>query len=219
MADQPEGFLQSLARCQVVIPPGPMAVPSHPRQQGLIQSTPALEHDRRPSETPPPEIDAAIWVLSEARQHRCPPPADALAQAITTLCSGGGHGIQFGHSLLGAGTPVARAKLLADCSPDECRRILRGQTLLQEMEGWRKSGAQYASAVRLWGRLARAVQQPDWPPSAAVLDALVVAVANGNALVRYCSHIRSALRSRPKADLEVRAGGWRRKFPICVQNA
>ena len=129
---------------------------------------------------------AALVVLGEARRS-CTAPAPpvltaALVAAARCSCFPGGEPCD---------APREEAKR---------RRIeahgaqhLHLRTLWVEFTSWRRSAAQYASAVRLWGEAAAVLKEPCWPPSEAVLDVFVGLFRNGNTLQRYVSHVRSVL--------------------------
>ena len=68
------------------------------------------------------------------------------------------------------------------------------ELLRRELCGWHRSAYKYASAVRLWGQVARGLGVPPWPPTDSVLGAFAFAVQNGNTLMTYCTQVRAALR-------------------------
>ena len=148
---------------------------------------------RRPaSRAAADEFSAAVEVLVQARAQRLAPPADVLAQSISVICRAPAAGLPDGAAA--SALPSARAQWLAQIPAQRRDDVLRGRLLLQEMENWRQSGPGYASAVRLWGKLAAATGVPEWPPDQVVLSALVFAVQRASTLSRYCSHLRSTLR-------------------------
>ena len=138
------------------------------------------------------EVSAAVNVLVQARAGGMAPPSEALACAISVVCRAQGPVWPEGPSE--SALPSARANWLAQATAQQRERLLHGRVLLQELENWRQSGPSYASAVRLWGRLATATGVPEWPPDQTVLAALVFAVPRASTLSRYCSHVRSVLR-------------------------
>ena len=72
--------------------------------------------------------------------------------------------------------------------------MLEEYGIWRELAQWRRSGAQYASAIQLWGRAAAQAQEPPWPPSNATLDAYGFFFRNGESFARYVSHVRAVLR-------------------------
>jgi len=74
------------------------------------------------------------------------------------------------------------------------QELLLEETIWREIGQWRRSANQYASAVALWGRAAKAVRCLPWPPSSAALHAFGFYFCSGVSLGVYCSHIRAALR-------------------------
>ena len=142
-----------------------------------------------------PSVDcvaAAVDVLVQARARNAAPPSIAMAEAIAVVCKAPAAMVL--ESGPDSSLPSARAEWLAGASEQTRASLLRGRLLLQELENWKKSGPQYASAVRLWGKLAEAAGAPEWPPDEVVLSALVFAVPRASTLSRYCSHLRSTLR-------------------------
>ena len=170
-----------------------------------ISSTPATvpgtrpvgpDRDAAPEPAAQPDTDAfraAVIILVHARSHCTAPPSDAFAKAITVICASGAY-VGEVSAALGSATPLVRANWLAQATARSRGMTLHGRVLLQEMQNWRQSAPQYASAIRLWGKLARIIGQPEWPPTERVLEALTFAVQRATTLSRYCSHIRSCLR-------------------------
>jgi hypothetical protein len=92
--------------------------------------------------------------------------------------------------------PHQRANWL-QCMPrtlrDSVLTMLEEDAIWLELGQWRKSAAQYASAVQLWGRAASLIQSDAWPPCQRVLEVFVFFFRNGDSLANYISHLRSVL--------------------------
>ena len=129
---------------------------------------------------------AALVLLGEARRARAAPAPAVLAAAVAAAA-----GCSCPPGAAPTGKPREEVKRPRREAVAENHLCL--QTLWVEFAGWRRSAAQYASAVRLWGEAAGSIGAPSWPPSEAVLNAFVGLFRNGNTLQRYVSHLRSVL--------------------------
>ena len=137
---------------------------------------------------------AALGLLAAARfRGACMEPKD-LADAVQTLGRVTPEELQVAwarrHGGAG-GNPRERAlQLVGNMSEFAATQEL----LRRELCGWHRSAYKYASAVRLWGQVARGLGVPPWPPTDSVLGAFAFAVQNGNTLMTYCTQVRAALR-------------------------
>ena len=136
------------------------------------------------------EARRALWTLVEARDAGCPPAPAALAAAVRVVARVKNCPVV----LLGLGPkPRARGTALAEPGglSEDRRSKVKMVALWRELCQWKKSGAQYASAVECWGlagrrraapparvlrprrRIPRRLAQvPPWPPCDATVEIL-----------------------------------------------
>ena len=157
------------------------------------------------------EARRALWTLVEARDAGCPPAPAALAAAVRVVARVKNCPVV----LLGLGPkPRARGTALAEPGglSEDRRSKVKMVALWRELCQWKKSGAQYASAVECWGlagrrraapparvfrprrRIPRRLAQvPPWPPCDATVEILAAMCSNPTTLRHYLSRVRSVL--------------------------
>ena len=139
---------------------------------------------------------AALQILAIARRDRKLLGPDTLADAIVALGRLPASSLQKLNRIGCAELPDKpgdrAAWLQSQMNVDQAFSVQ--ELVLRELHSWHRSALKYASAVRLWGRVATGVQEQPWPPSETVLGAFAFAVRNGSTLMKYVSSIRSVLR-------------------------
>ena len=147
------------------------------------------------------ELDRSMPVLRAARLAATPPPPAVFAQILRDLSKMPEDAMMrkavhlFGSpppSLPAARSDWLRAKL--SCLGSVSTDFLSDDSIWRCLSSWRRSAAQYAAAVDLWGRVAQSVSCQPWPPSQETLSAFAFCFGNGASLSRYLPHIRMAIR-------------------------
>ena len=162
-----------------------------PRLSGLSQGTSAAAEDLRRWLSP----------LRMARESRTPPLPHAFADILRHLAALPADAMRLRWQLASASglpsLPSARGRWLVGQSEVERRRLLeviQEEALWTELAGWRRSAAQYASAVQLWGLAAQSVGCSPWPPSRLAAEAYAFFFKQSTTMAQYVSHVRAALR-------------------------
>jgi hypothetical protein len=143
---------------------------------------------------------SGIGMVRRARAVSMPPVPGELANALRRVQSLPEDVVTFRwHLLTGRQPPQLpeqRATWLQNLDKSKhsvALVMLEEDAIWKEFGQWRKSAAQYGSAVRLWGRAAMVSQCEPWPPAQPALNAFAFFFKNGESFAGYVSHVRSVL--------------------------
>ena len=164
-------------------------------------------HEEAGNLTEVAKLALAMEPLRLAKLQRCLPSPDSVAVALRRLALLPQDVVQQ-RWLAVAGSlppelPAARATWFEQIPlsvKDLVQDLLAEETIWRELGQWRRSAAQYATAVALWGRAAAAANELPWPPKMVTLDAFCFYFRSGASLGIYLSHLRAVMRLARAAE-------------------